>query len=169
VTACDDGLGRVWDAATGERMGPTLGHQGELRCAVFGPDGRRLLTAALDGTARLWLGAPNPRGPLAWTDGPVLRHRGPVRHAAFSPDGRRVVSGSWDKTARVWDAATGRPLTAPLQHEGYVDHVAFSPDGRLVLTASWDGTARVWDASTGRPVLPPLRHTVLRGFDALRR
>jgi WD40 repeat protein/tRNA A-37 threonylcarbamoyl transferase component Bud32/tetratricopeptide (TPR) repeat protein len=89
----------------------------------------------------------------------VWRHKGPVTYAEFSPDGSRVVTT--DGTARVWDAATGQPVSPPLEHRGpvkHVEHAAFSPDGRRVVTASFDRTARVWDAATGQPVTPPLKH-----------
>ena len=57
----------------------------------------------------------------------------------------RVVTASLDKTARVWDAATGKPLTSPLEHQDKVVSAAFSPDGTRVVTASLDNTARMWD------------------------
>src|SRR5262249_25967711 len=57
-------------------------------------------------------------------------HAAGVRWAAFSADGKRIVTASVDRTARLWDAATGRPISAPLiGHEGQVWRVAFSPDG----------------------------------------
>jgi dipeptidyl aminopeptidase/acylaminoacyl peptidase len=58
----------------------------------------------------------------------------------------------------VWDAATGKPLTSPLEHQNRVRSAAFSPDGTRVVTASRDKTARVWDAATGKPVTGPLAH-----------
>jgi WD40 repeat protein len=36
-----------------------------------------------------------------------------------------VVTASSDKTARVWDAATGKPVTGPLEHQAEVMSAAF--------------------------------------------
>ncbi len=64
--------------------------------AAFSPDGGRIITASIDGTARLWDGETGT--PLAVLKG----HTNGVVTAAFSPDGERVVTGSWDGTARLW-------------------------------------------------------------------
>ena len=142
----------MWDIATGPSLPPPLKHEKDVTHAEFSPDGRRVLTASLDGTARVWDVA------TGFASTPLLRHDDEVKHAAFSPDGRRIVTVGQDNTARLWDAATGQPSASPLKHEGEVNHAAFSPDGRRVLTASSDNTARVWDAATGQPLGPPLEH-----------
>jgi tetratricopeptide (TPR) repeat protein len=100
VTTSDDKTARVWDAATGQPIGPALQHQGVVNYAAFSPDGRRIVTASVDKTARVWDAATGQ--PI----GPPLQHQDWVNHAAFSPDGRRVVTASNDKTARVWDVST---------------------------------------------------------------
>jgi len=137
-----------------EYRGPEsiFSHQGSVLVAAFSPDGKTVLTASNDYTARLWDAA------TARPIGPPLRHQSSVSAAAFSPDGTMVITGSADRTARLWDAATGLPAGPPLQHRGYVYSVAFSPDGKTVLTGGFDKMARLWDAATGRPVGPPLGH-----------
>ena len=65
----------------------------------YSPDGTRVVTASVDGTARVWDAATGQ--PLTSS----LAHQGWVVSAAFSPDGRRVVTASLDKTARVWNVA----------------------------------------------------------------
>ncbi len=65
-----------------------------------------------------------------------------------------MVTASGDKTARVWDAATGKPLTSPLEHQDQVWSAAFSPDGTRVVTASDDKTAQVWDVPLDMGTLP---------------
>ena len=85
-----------------------------VRSASFSADGKRVVTASVDLTARVW---------DAETGKPVgeaLKHDGPVFSASFSADGKRVVTASDDKTARVWDAETGKPVGEPLKHEGKV-------------------------------------------------
>ena len=75
-----------------------IGHSDSVVSAVFSPDGRHVLTASADATARVW----DLEGDLA--NPRVLQgHSGWVQSAVFSPNGRQVLTASEDATARVWD------------------------------------------------------------------
>ena len=82
--------------------------------AAFSPDGKRIVTASEDKTARLWdAETGKPIGE------PLKGHEDRCVSAAFSPDGKRIVTASEDKTARLWDAETGKPIGEPLKgHDG---------------------------------------------------
>src|SRR5271157_5644158 len=127
-------------------------HDASLITASFSPDGRWVVTASEDGTARVWEMATGK------AVGQPLRHNGVIKSVAFSPDGKRVVTASADGTARVWEAATGKAVGEPLRQDGAVSSASFSPDGQWVVTASDDGTARVWEVATGKAVGQSLRH-----------
>ena len=77
-------------------------HEGPVSSAAFSPDGKWVVTASGDQTARVWEAASGKEV------GQPLRHEDVVTSAAFSPDGKWVVTASWDKTARVWEAASGK-------------------------------------------------------------
>jgi WD40 repeat protein len=143
---------RAWEAATGKAVSPSLEHPSEVMALAVSPDGRRVLTGTLDGTAWLWDAA------TGITLTPPLQNGSLVTRVAFSRDGQTVVTVTWGKTARLWDAVTGKPLGPPLTHGDAITAAIFSPDGRTLLTASQDGIARLWDTATGKPVGPALVH-----------
>lgn len=128
-------------------------HQKQVNKAVLSPDGKVVLTASADTTARLWdvYGA----GEIMMLRG----HTASVRDAAFSPDGSLIATVSEDGTARLWDRATGAALMT-LTPEGMKSdpevegsaalyRVLFSPDGRLVMAEGY-ADAVLWDARSGR-------------------
>ena len=127
-------------------------------------DGRRVVTASTDNTARIW-DAENGKElvrPLQHEVAMEGGHETGVVTAAFSPDGKRIVTAGKDNTARVWNAQTGEPLGTPMRHDAYVVAASFSSDGERILTAAGEfgkpGVARIWDAKSGHALIEPLRH-----------
>ncbi|HMD81430.1 MAG TPA: WD40 repeat domain-containing protein, partial [Anaerolineales bacterium] len=54
ATASHDDTVILWNAATGEEFVRLFGHDWDLRTVAFSPDGKNLLTASIDGTARIY-------------------------------------------------------------------------------------------------------------------
>jgi len=110
--------------------------------AVFSPDGRRILTANWDKTAKL-------RDAVSGKLISTFPHQGAVNSVGFSPDGTRILTASVDRTAKLWDVASAKVI-ASFTHQDVVFGAVFSPDGNRVLTASSDNTAKLWNAVSGR-------------------
>jgi WD40 repeat protein len=146
LTVSAAGEAHLLDAATG-KDGRLLPQREAIRFAAFGPDGRRLVVAGTNKSARLVDTATRQ------AVGPVLRHDGEVTFAAFSADGNRLVTVGADKAARVWDVQSGKPLSKPMRHDAEVVRACLSPDGRRVATATAappdKGELLLWDADTG--------------------
>jgi WD40 repeat protein len=148
VTACADGVARVWDWESGGKPVELLlkdASSHPLVTAVFSRSGRFVVTASAL-VVRVWEWEPEPKllASLRQPDAPILG-------AALSPDERLVVTAGQDGLGRIWDwRASGRPR-AVLRPEPAVPmlSVAFSSDGRFVATGSTD-RARVWDIETRR-------------------
>ena len=99
--------------------------------ARFSPDGKRIVTASEDFTARVWEAA---TGKLLL---PPLQHRAQVYEACFSADGRWIVTTCRDGTARVWDAESGEAITPPLQHSWESLYTRFVVDNRAKITRTY--------------------------------
>ncbi len=132
-----------WQRLTHLEKRTFRGHLQAVMGVAISGDGRRIVSASADRTAKVWELATG-RELLTLTG-----HTDIVFAVAFSSDDQRIVTGSFDKTARVWDATSGRQLLLLTGHTDNVETVAFSRDDRRILTGSPDKTVRLWDASTG--------------------
>jgi WD40 repeat protein len=106
---------RIWRRSDGALLHELRGHAWLTQRVAFSADGRQLVSADMDGTARLWDVA-------SGNAGPVLRGHGfKVSGAVFLPGTRLVASYSEDATVRLWDRKDGHPvaLSVPMP-AGYV-------------------------------------------------
>uniref|UniRef100_UPI0039A48E84 WD40 repeat domain-containing protein n=1 Tax=Nostoc piscinale TaxID=224012 RepID=UPI0039A48E84 len=114
-------------------------HNGSVNSASFSPDGKLIVTAGADNTARVWDFSGKQVAEL-------VGHQGNVKTANFSPDGKLIVTASFDATARIWNIS-GNQLVELKGHQGNVYSANFSPDSKQIITAGADKTVRLWDLS----------------------
>ncbi|MFF3940365.1 AAA family ATPase [Streptomyces phaeofaciens] len=161
VSGGEDGTVRVWDLATGQRVGkPMTGHSGHVAsvAAVMLPDGRAwAVSGGQDGTVRVWDVDTGQSVCVIQADHGDF----PKVAAVVLPDGRALaVSGGYDGTVRVWDLATGQRVGKPMTgHRGWVLSVTtvVLPDGPAwAVSGGQDGTVRVWDLAKMRHAGKPM-------------
>ncbi len=112
----DDGLVKLWDPHTGERLETLVGHEGSIETLAISPDGTFLVSAGADRTVRLWdlTTLEDPALPPEEHSGAVEQrlqlqgHTELINSVAISPDSRWIASGSADRTIRLWQAESGQ-------------------------------------------------------------
>ena len=129
------------------------GHADNVNSASYSLDGKRIVSASLDNTVRIW---DAESGAELRT---LVGHSSGVLSASFSPDGKRIVSASDDKMVRIWDAETGANLKTLEGHKDRVLSASYSPDGKYIASASYDNTVRIWNAESGAELRTLKGHT----------
>ncbi len=128
----------LWYAPSAQPIAALQGHVDWITGLVYSPDGTRLATSSLDGTARLWRA--DTGAPIAT----LTDHQGAVWDIAFSPDGTLLATAGADLTVRLWDGRDGRPLATGRAHTLAPRRLQFSPDGSRLVSAGEDGALVIW-------------------------
>ena len=141
ATAGYDNQVILWDARRKAALARACHDHLANQCR-FSPDGKLLVSASSDYTARVWT-VPSLRLVAVMSD-----HDDDVEMAVFDPVGERVATSSRDGCVRIF-ARSGRLLRRLAGHASDVISVEWSHDGRQVVSSGDDGTVRRWSAGSG--------------------
>lgn len=111
-------------------------HLDQGKQAAFSPDGRKLATASVDATIKLWDVA---TGREEFT---FRGHPTEVTGVAFAPDGVTLASAELERGVRLWHLPTRREVVTAAFPDA-AGRITFSPDGRMFGVLQVDGTVRV--------------------------
>ncbi len=127
-----------------------IGHTNKIYSAQFSPDGKKIVTASKDKTAKIWDVA------TGYLLADLKTHLDPVIFAKFSPDGKKIISCPWVEDPsgenravilKIWNALSGELIT-DIAESLLVSFAEFSPDGKKIISIS--DSVRIWDAGTGK-------------------
>ncbi len=147
AVAATDQIVHIFDSSTWVEIASLKGHESEVFCVAFSPDGGLLASGGKDESVLLWRTESlrktkiiSGMEPSMWSPSPAL-----------SSDGRYIAFRSTKGRVEVWNLDDQEPI---LSLDGPMYPLAFSPEGRRLVTldptltvASWNLESRQKEAS----------------------
>jgi len=128
VTGSADYTAKLWDAVSGKEL-HSFTHTKIVKTAHFSPDGKKIITGAMDKQLRIYDLEKMDADPQV-IDG----HTQPVKHAIYSKDGTLIISGGGDAALKVWDTRTLTEVKSiPVKSE--IKSIEISLDNKHITTA----------------------------------
>jgi WD40 repeat protein len=131
----------LWDNKTRQAIARGT-HDHLVNNCAFSADGKWLVSASSDYSARIWA------LPTMRLQAVLAGHGDDVDMAIFSPDDRLIATCALDRLVRIFNLH-GECITTCSGHTGNVLSLAWTPDSQHVVSTSVDGTIRKWDVATG--------------------
>lgn len=134
---------KVWDAQSGHLVRELRGHRLGVSRAVFSSDGRYVVTASDDSTARVW---DSQTGSMRTS----LKHPGKVTVAALGAGNRYLVAATDEGVVHTWEVDSARLMHAIKFGKESIKSVAISPDGKWVLVLEKRGAMTIVEMAGGK-------------------
>ncbi|MEM9935390.1 MAG: hypothetical protein AAF824_17330 [Bacteroidota bacterium] len=156
LSTSEDKTVKLWDTR-GNELCQLIGHEDQVGCLAFSPDGQFMLTGSGDyqgeGTdvkVRLY----DKEGKLLQT---MEGHEGQLTTVSFSPDGKYILSAGWGGQVYIWDLEgklvesldRGQSST-PAASNSIITSASYSPHGNMVLTTGTDDHLVLWKRESRR-------------------
>jgi WD40 repeat protein len=132
-------------------------HADMVTFIAFLPDGKAVLTGALDDTLRLWDRATGkelrrftPPEPMPTPGRKSVGMAARRYYAALSRDGRTLAIATRDSAVQLWDVATGKAMRRLDSPPSGIAGIVFAPDGKTLALRGSDRTIHLVDANTGK-------------------
>jgi WD40 repeat protein/serine/threonine protein kinase len=154
---------KIWNVTTGQtvhtlphivRTPHTItGHDTQVYCVAFSPDGQRLASGGADSRICLWDVQTGEQQHI------LLGHHRSVYGVAFSRDGRLLAScggdytGRGDGDLRLWNGVTGEEIGGLRGIAHGLWCLAFSPNGQRLATGDAEENVKLWDVASLQELL----------------
>lgn len=140
VSGSDDHSVLVWDKQTTQLLEELKGHDAPVSCVRM-LSGERVLTAAHDGTVKMW----DVRTDTCVAT--VGRYTSAVLCMEYDDSTGIMAAAGRDAVANIWDIRAGRQMHKLLGHSKWIRSLRMVGD--TLVTGSDDWTARLWSISQG--------------------